>query len=337
MRRGQGTFRHAERFRVCQTAELNRLIQLQVTDAASTILQGYTYTLRDSGHRSRVVEANARTVDYIYDDLYRLTQERVSLDPALVNYTADYTLDAAGNRTEKQVDTTLTQSLSFDPNDRLSTDTYDANGNTTAATVASIGVVDTYDFRVRLIRREAGLQIIDLTYDGAGNRVSKTVDGERTDYLVDTNTLTGYAQVVEERSSGTTANAYRYTGEQWDEDLQMVYLRARYLQPETGRFWSRDTYEGRLNEPLTLHKYLYANANPVMFTDPSGLATSGSAEIGVVSNTTGQLSKTVVQCAVKRVPRRTGCEMAEIALEKGVDYEVYLFIDGAGAYAGGVL
>ena len=39
---------------------------------------------------------------------------------------------------------------------------------------------------------------IFLTYDADGNRVSKDVDGVTTYYLVDTNNLTGYAQVIEE-------------------------------------------------------------------------------------------------------------------------------------------
>jgi len=67
-----------------------------------------------------------------------------------------------------------------------------------------------------------------------------------------------------------TPNAYRYTGEQWDTDLGMYFLRARYLDPETGRFHTLDTYEGSRSDPQTLHKYLYAHANPVMGVDPSG-------------------------------------------------------------------
>lgn len=31
-----------------------------------------------------------------------------------------------------------------------------------------------------------------------------------------------------------------------------------------------DTYSGTLDNPVSLHKYLYANANPVMYTDPTG-------------------------------------------------------------------
>ena len=42
------------------------------------------------------------------------------------------------------------------------------------------------------------------------------------------------------------------------------------MNPATGTFITQDTYQGSIFEPATLHKYLYANANPVMYTDPSG-------------------------------------------------------------------
>ena len=48
-------------------------------------------------------------------------------------------------------------------------------------------------------------------------------------------------------------------------------LRARYLNPNTGRFWTMDSYEGSQSDPLSLHKYLYCHANPVNRLDPSGL------------------------------------------------------------------
>ena len=43
------------------------------------------------------------------------------------------------------------------------------------------------------------------------------------------------------------------------------------MSPETGSFTSMDTWQGDLYEPVTLHKYLYANANPVKYKDPSGM------------------------------------------------------------------
>lgn len=43
-----------------------------------------------------------------------------------------------------------------------------------------------------------------------------------------------------------------------------------YLNPNTGRFWTMDTYEGNNEDPLSLHKYLYAEDDPVNESDPSG-------------------------------------------------------------------
>ena len=43
-----------------------------------------------------------------------------------------------------------------------------------------------------------------------------------------------------------------------------------YLNPSTGRFWTMDSFEGNLSAPLSLHKYLYAHANPVNGIDPDG-------------------------------------------------------------------
>lgn len=40
---------------------------------------------------------------------------------------------------------------------------------------------------------------------------------------------------------------------------------------DSGGFTQRDSYEGEISNPLTLHKYLYAHGNPASFTDPSGL------------------------------------------------------------------
>jgi YD repeat-containing protein len=52
----------------------NRLANLGVTKG-STNLFGYAYTADAAGHRTRVREQSGRTVNYGYDELYRLTSE----------------------------------------------------------------------------------------------------------------------------------------------------------------------------------------------------------------------------------------------------------------------
>jgi RHS repeat-associated protein len=47
---------------------------------------------------------------------------------------------------------------------------------------------------------------------------------------------------------------------------------ARYYNPATGRFLSRDPEDGFPTDPASLHKYLYANGDPVNRIDPSGRA-----------------------------------------------------------------
>ena len=43
-----------------------------------------------------------------------------------------------------------------------------------------------------------------------------------------------------------------------------------YLNPNTGRFWTRDTVEGDQEDPKSLHLYNYASDNPMIKVDPSG-------------------------------------------------------------------
>ena len=59
------------------------------------------------------------------------------------------------------------------------------------------------------------------------------------------------------------------------------YHRARWMDPRVGRFVGMDPFEGLEHEPLTLHRYLYAGADPVNKVDPSGRDFSLGAQITI--------------------------------------------------------
>ncbi|MDH5665419.1 MAG: N-acetylmuramoyl-L-alanine amidase [Nitrosopumilus sp.] len=77
---------------------------------------------------------------------------------------------------------------------------------------------------------------------------------------------------------GTGASNYGYAGE-WTDGTGLQHLRARYMDPGTGRFLTRDTWAGEYNSPMSLNRWMYVMGNPVMYTDPSGYAPACDWEI----------------------------------------------------------
>ena len=65
-------------------------------------------------------------------------------------------------------------------------------------------------------------------------------------------------------------NPFRYCREYYDREMGEVYLRARYYQPNIGRFLTRDSYTGQDDEPQSLHLYTYCENDGVNAWDPSG-------------------------------------------------------------------
>ncbi|HYU47895.1 MAG TPA: RHS repeat-associated core domain-containing protein [Terriglobales bacterium] len=184
--------------------------------SAGAKLASYAYTLGNAGNRRSVLELGGRNVAYGYDNDYRLASEGTTGDPAGNNGTVNYTqYDAAGNR--MLMSSTLNAvpggSFSYDANDRLATDLYDNNGNTTF----SAGILNTYDFENRMLTHGA----VSMVYDGDGNRVSETIGGTTTKFLVDDKNPTGLPQVLDEIVSGSVTRTYAY-GRQRISENQLV-------------------------------------------------------------------------------------------------------------------
>jgi RHS repeat-associated protein len=104
-------------------------------------------------------------------------------------------------------------------------------------------------------------------YDGGGSvRQLENLAGTVTD----TYSYDAFGNLL--NSIGSTPNHYLYRGEEYDPNLSLYYLRARYMNPLTGRFLSSDPENGKSGRPQTLHKYLYADGDPINGKDPTGKA-----------------------------------------------------------------
>jgi RHS repeat-associated protein len=91
---------------------------------------------------------------------------------------------------------------------------------------------------------------------------------------------------------GASVNHWLFTGEQHDADSELYYLRARYYDPESGRFLSRDPLPG--GQP-----YAYAGGNPINRVDPSGLTWSSTIGWDIVDEEDKESAPKGLQCSIE--------------------------------------
>ena len=126
-----------------------------------------------------------------------------------------------------------------------------------------------YDYGDDLVRMDRGSGVYYYLYDGLGStRQLVNTAGAVTDSY-------GYSAFGEMayRTSAAqtpTVNPFLFNAQQFDGASGDYYLRARYYDQSNGRFLGQDANEGNEEDPITLHRYLYAGAEPVDQVDPSG-------------------------------------------------------------------
>jgi RHS repeat-associated protein len=260
------------------------------------------------------VTTTHRIISYTYDSLYRLVTATYSSGEYY-----HYTYDAVGNRLSLTT-TVGVVNYQYDAANRLTSVngqayTWDNNGNLLSDGVRSY----TYDHANRLTQVVSGTLTTQFVYNGAGDRVARTVDGVTTGYMLDA--AAGLTQVLQETTGGQVTSylyghdllaqydsptgqvvasyrfspfgvplgesggePYGYTGEQWDASTGLVYLRARHYQPEVGRFISKDPFPGYVDAPQTLNRWAYVTNNPILNVDPTGLTriTTGDSVLEIV-------------------------------------------------------
>ncbi|KXG10255.1 tRNA(Glu)-specific nuclease WapA [Anoxybacillus sp. P3H1B] len=100
-----------------------------------------------------------------------------------------------------------------------------------------------------------------------------------------------------------------YAGYYYDRETKLYYLQARYYDPETARFLSRDRDPGDKDDPITQNAYTYTNDNPVMLVDPDGnrgLTTLYRTVAGALTYVmvSGAVAKSLVKKAVGKVAKK---------------------------------
>ncbi|MEO6687855.1 MAG: RHS repeat-associated core domain-containing protein [Dokdonella sp.] len=147
---------------------------------------------------------------------------------------------------------------------------YDAAGHASAV----------YVYGDELLLRIAQGRNTYYHHDGNGSIVALSDDSGAT---VQSYGYDAWGNVLE--SSGSDDNPYRYAGERVDPDTGLTYLRARWYDSQVGRFISGDKLGGQDKVPVSLNAYLYGNANPVSYVDPSGFQANlaeVSIDVGIV-------------------------------------------------------
>lgn len=101
------------------------------------------------------------------------------------------------------------------------------------------------------------------------------------------------------RVQGSTPNPHRWIGERYDANLGLYYLRARWADPATGRFFGRDPWAGSIQLPMTLHKYAYSMNDPINRIDYSGLESGTIGEKLTVTSILQMVGRALIQQVVR--------------------------------------
>jgi RHS repeat-associated protein len=276
---------------------LGRLVLESISDpAASNHTIAYSYDL--VGNRLSRNDSDAGITTYQYDANDRLLSE------ATGGSSIDYSYDDNGAVVERRTSTGEVTDYTWDARDRLvrvdvSTPsdaqtvqyTYAADGLMTSRSSGGTEIRYLVDrnrpFAQVLEERTAG-GVTVASYIYGLDLISQTRGGStafyHTDGLGSTRALTDGAGQVTDRyvydaygriiqKVGGTVNDHLFVGESRDAVTGLDYLRLRHLDPSTGRFLSQDSAAGALMTPMTLHRYMYVNDNPVNLIDPSGAET----------------------------------------------------------------
>jgi len=266
-----------------------------------TVVYGYDNAYRLSSETISGGSVNG-TISYGYDAVGNRTSRTSTVAgiPTVAPSTYDANDRLNGNTYNNNGDTTVAGGITYgyDFRDKLTSATggiamlYDGDGNrisqTAGGTTTQYLVDDLNPTGYPQVVEELVSGVVQRSYTYGHSLISQTqVSGSPTTSFYGTDGLGSVRHLS--NTSGTktntydydafgtiiagstpTANSYLFTGEQFDANLGLYYLRARYYNQGGGRFWSRDTSKLVPGTSRELNRYVYTANDPVNAIDPSG-------------------------------------------------------------------
>ena len=234
----------------------NRTTAGNVTNAGNQLTADAThaYQYDDNGNLVRkTLLATGNYTQYTYDAENRLTKvEDFATGNPTPAFTSTYRYDGLGRRIEK-VANGQTKRYIYDGEDILLE--YDGSNVLQARYTHGPGIDEpiavTKGSSTYYYHQDALGSVTDLT---------DSVGATAKSYAYD-----AYGNILE--SPGSLDQPYTYTGREFDAENGLMYYRARYYDPSSGRFIQKDPigFEGG-----DANLYSYVKGNPPNFSDPSG-------------------------------------------------------------------
>ncbi|MGA7731158.1 MAG: DUF6531 domain-containing protein [Chloroflexia bacterium] len=233
----------------------------------------YTYDL--NGNRTSMLSPT-RAINYAYDFenrlkgavTYDVQRGRLKYDSTL-----DYTYDGLGRRLERGViDNGVRKIADF---------LYDGLGYDMLTQYVSPGEPRTTNYyrdpsqvlsRHEIQGNGTGLQYFHH-YDGLGdvsawtNHAGKAVQ----EYM-----YAPYGRLIDNNGPDNSSNRtdphnnLTWSGKPWDKETELNYFGARDYDSSTGTWLTRDEYRGEITDPMSLHRLMYVNDNPISNIDLYG-------------------------------------------------------------------
>jgi len=228
----------------------------------------YSYNAND---QIITTTAGSTVTNYQYDGRGNLKQSGTSsytynaadlLITVVVNgNTANYQYDQDGRRVQQSVGSNVTN-YAWDETSAYGDVLLETNGSGAAQTTYVLGGSELLSQN-----KIGGTGISYFLHDGQGS-TRALVDGSGNVRSSELYTYDAFGNLI----SGQTnlATSYLYTGQQFDAPTSLYSLRARYYNPNDGRFVSRDINNIDSNNPIELNRYVYTSNNSINKIDPNG-------------------------------------------------------------------